>query len=415
MDILIISPFFPLPIKSGGHTRVFNLIKHLSSRHNIDLLSLIREDEKRCIPDLMDLCRDIVTVNVDECIGARSGCTIRGNDLRRIVVRLLSLMKGTPLDVSGFYFQEMQGKLDAILKSRHYNVVQVELTRMAQYLHSSFYDRYPACKVIVDYDLDFVPLQRRYNCTRRPISKFIRYIDYRLHRFYALTTWPSFDRLVVMSQIDEKKVLDLLPRISTYVVPNGVDLNYFTPIPRNGGDNNLLFIGGTDHYPNIDALTYFLTHIFSGLKAQMSNLILTVIGSGWEKYEAQLHGDEAVRFTGYVEDIRPYASGQCIMIAPIRIGGGTRLKILEAMAMGVPVVSTSVGCEGIKAESGKHLMVADTPEEFVNAVVDIYLDEPLCHGLIENAYTLVRENYGWDKLALEMESVYHAEDSVASL
>ena len=317
------------------------------------------------------------------------------------------MLKGVPLDVSGFYFPEMELCLQNMLMQKSYDIVQVELTRMAQYFGKSFYCEKSFLKILVEYDLDFFPLKRRFSCAKNVLEKIFWYGTYRIHRTFSLKMWPLFDHMIVMSEVDRKKVKSLLPDLSTTVVPNGVDLSYFRKVSRKGERKKLLFIGGSLHYPNVDGLGYFFREIFPRLRELMMNEIeLIIIGEGWENYREWVYAHDGVHCPGFVDDVRPFAEGQSLMIVPIRIGGGTRLKILEAMAMGIPVVSTPVGCEGLKVEEERELLIANTADEFTKGIMDVFTHENLCNQLIDNGRKFVESNYGWEKLALEMESVY---------
>lgn len=404
VNILIISPFFPLPLESGGHTRLFNLIKHLSRRHTVDLVSYITGKQHACITQLDEFCRNIVCVRVDELV--RNHRTIIGsNDFRRLWLRFRMLVRGIPPEASAFYFAEMRNTLNDILASNDYDIVQVEYPRMALHLGRSFYENPRILKVLVDYDLSFIAHLRRYQNEKSLFSKIARYMDYKLNRSFALATWKLFDHLITMSQVDCDKVREMLPELSVHVVPNCVDLDYFRPIPREATEMRLLLLGGTGHFPNIDAFSYFTKEIYPRVTASQKNIKLSVIGAGWEHIRETCN-DPSITFAGFVEDIRSFITGSVVLLVPIRIGGGTRLKILEAMAMGIPVVSTSVGCEGIAVEHGIHLLLADKPEDFAQRIIDLHSDPELCRRLTDNARELVTQGYGWEAAALRMEKVY---------
>ncbi|GAX59188.1 glycosyl transferase, group 1 [Candidatus Scalindua japonica] len=310
------------------------------------------------------------------------------------------------MEISGFYYLEMQKKLINLLKNNNYNIVQVELPKMAQNFDKSFYKENRSLKILVDYDISFIPYLRNYHCEKKKFLKLKKYIDYRMHRFFALKTWNQFDRLVVMSEVDRRKVNDILPELSVHVIPNGVDLASFRPFPKEEGDNRLLFLGGAGHFPNVDALFYFLKEIFPEIKKRIKKFSVVVIGDCWNRYSDQLPHDASIEFTGFVKDIRQYINDSTVLITPIRIGGGTRLKIVEAMALKVPVVSTSVGCEGFSVEDGQHILLADKPDDFAIKVQEVFSNKQLYNTLTENAYKLVKENYGWDKLVLKLEDIY---------
>lgn len=404
MNVLIVSPFFPLPLESGGHTRLFNLTKHLSRRHTVDLVSYIAGSQTECITQLEEFCRNVVCVNVDDLVGNRKNI-IGSNNFRRLLLRFGLLLRAVPLEASAFYFAKMRNKLNDILASNDYDVVQVEYPRMALHFGRSFYENHRALKVIVDYDLSFIPHLRRYQNERSLFPRIARYVDYKLNRSFALATWKLFDHLVTMSQVDREKVHEMLPELSIQVVPNCVDVDYFRPIPREATEMRLILLGGTGHFPNVDAFSYFTKEIYPRVKASQKDVKLTVIGAGWEQISEKCD-DPSITFAGFVEDIRSFITGSAVLLVPIRIGGGTRLKILEAMAMGIPVISTSVGCEGIAAEHGIHVLLADTPEDFAQKIVDLNSDAELCRTLMENARELVTQRYGWEAAALRMEKVY---------
>ena len=231
-----------------------------------------------------------------------------------------------------------------------------------------------------------------------------------MNRSYALKAWGSFDKLVVMSEVDRSKVGRCLPGHCVEVVPNGVDLDCFGPMERDSEQKRLVFLGGAGHYANVDGLEYFIKEIFGRIRSEIPDLRLHVIGQGWETCSGKSDCGSAVEFTGFVEDLRECFAGMSVLVTPIRIGGGTRLKILEAMALGVPVVSTSIGCEGIAVEDGRHILVADSAICFAEKVLQVFGDAKLRKQLTEEAYALVKERYGWETIVRKMETVY--EDGV---
>lgn len=404
--ILILAPIFPLPLRSGGHTRLFNMIKHLGVGNEIDFISPVTGEEHKYIGQLQKYCRAVVGINIDNyLLGGKRGL-FRGNRIGRILWRLGRLAAGVPLEVSAFYYRALERRLSELLAEGDYDVVQVEYPRMGQYFSRRFLKDNGVLKIMVDYDLTFMPHWRRYQCEKRPLARLVRYIDYRMNRSYALKAWGSFDKLVVMSEVDRAKVEKFLPGHCVEVVPNGVDLECFGPMKKEGEPKRLVFLGGAGHYANVDGLEYFLKEIFGRIRREISDLRLRVIGEGWERFSAESGCGSAVEFTGFVEDLREYLAGTSVLVTPIRIGGGTRLKILEAMALGVPVVSTSIGCEGIAVEDGRHILVADKAIDFAEKVVQVFGDPQLREQLRQEAYKLVKERYGWETIARKMESVY---------
>jgi polysaccharide biosynthesis protein PslH len=400
--ILIIAPFFPLPLESGGHTRLFCLIKRLSRRHTIDFASPVTRRHEGHIAELRKYCRHIVSVNID-------GLVERTDKLRwaaRTVRRLLMLAAGIPMEASGFYFASLRRKIDQLLAAEKYDIVQVEYPRMALHLRRAFFADHPCTKVMVDYDLTYVTPWRQYMNAKGPLRRLWHYADYRLQKAFASSIWRRFDHLVVMSDIDRAKALGLVPEQDIRVVPNGVDLDEFRLVRRGHTNPRLVMLGGAGHWANVDGYHYFVKDVLPMVKQRLEDVSLHVVGAGWDSFSKQDGLDPAVRFEGFVGDLSGFMAGTTILVVPIRVGGGTRLKVLEAMAMGVPVISTSVGCEGIDAADRVHFMRADTAGEFAACINEVLTDTILCSKLIANARALVEAKYGWDSLAQAMGDVY---------
>jgi glycosyltransferase involved in cell wall biosynthesis len=184
------------------------------------------------------------------------------------------------------------------------------------------------------------------------------------------------------------------------VIPTGVDVDYFQPMLVEELANSLVFTGSMDWLPNEDAILYFVDAILPLIKQQLPAVSLEVVGrSPSRKLQALAETEKSVRLTGWVEDIRPFVARGAACIVPLRIGGGTRLKIFEAMAMKKAVISTSVGAEGLPVSSGENILLADTPNDFADSVVSLLRDPSRRQRLGTAARTLVQENYSWPRVA----------------
>jgi glycosyltransferase involved in cell wall biosynthesis len=184
------------------------------------------------------------------------------------------------------------------------------------------------------------------------------------------------------------------------VINTGVDVDYFQPIPVEETPNSLVFTGSMDWLPNEDAILYFVDAIFPLIKRQCPEVSLEVVGrSPSRKLQALAEKEKGLRLTGWVEDIRPFVARGSLCIVPLRIGGGTRLKIFEAMAMSKAVVSTTIGAEGLPVQAGENILLADTPKDFAAAVLSLLRDPIQRNRLGSAARTLVQEKYSWTKVA----------------
>jgi glycosyltransferase involved in cell wall biosynthesis len=193
------------------------------------------------------------------------------------------------------------------------------------------------------------------------------------------------------------------------VIPTGVDVDYFRPMPVEETANSLVFTGSMDWLPNEDAILYFVDAILPLIKQQCPEVSLEVVGrSPSRKLQALSEAEKSIRLTGWVDDIRPFVARGSVCIVPLRIGGGTRLKIFEAMAMNKAVVSTSVGAEGLPVRPGENILLADAPQDFADSVVSLLRDPNQRRRLGTAARALVHESYGWPRVAESFARTLHS-------
>jgi glycosyltransferase involved in cell wall biosynthesis len=207
------------------------------------------------------------------------------------------------------------------------------------------------------------------------------------------------DRVLTVSESDRDAFRPFVDPAKLTVIPTGVDVDYFQPIPGKESPSCLVFTGSMDWLPNEDAILFFVDAILPLIKQQCPDASLEVVGrSPSRKLQALAQTEKSLHLTGWVDDIRPFVARGAVCIVPLRIGGGTRLKIFEAMAMNKAVISTSVGAEGLPVCSGKNILLADTPSAFADSVISLLRDSNQRHRLGSAARVLVQENYSWSKI-----------------
>jgi glycosyltransferase involved in cell wall biosynthesis len=211
---------------------------------------------------------------------------------------------------------------------------------------------------------------------------------------------------VAMSEADKAALHQVQPNAPITIIPNGVDLATYgsykgQPIPY-----DLVFTGKMDFRPNIDAVLWFCQHVLPVIQAQRPETTFAIVGQRPHPRLDILRSIEGITITGYVDEVRPYIAGATVYVAPLRVGGGTRLKLMEAMAMGKAIVSTTVGAEGFPVTNGNELILADTPEQFVRAVVTLLEDPARREALGQRGKNLAYSYYGWDALVPKLEALY---------
>jgi glycosyltransferase involved in cell wall biosynthesis len=255
-----------------------------------------------------------------------------------------------------------------------------------------------------------------HNVEHDSLSRVARTSPSRVRRLYSAalarrlvddeaTCAGGCDALLCVSERDRQLFAAMVPGTPTRLMPNGVDPGFFSPGGADRLPASMVFTGTMNYPPNDTGIRWFVEQILPLIAAGVPGTRLTIVGAGPSR-AVQRSATERVRITGYVEDVRPFLERAEVCVVPILAGGGTRLKILEAMAMGTPVVSTSVGCEGLDLRDGEHLLVADGPGEFARAVLRLFREPGLCSDLALRARETVRERFGWERVGSELRAVY---------
>jgi polysaccharide biosynthesis protein PslH len=224
---------------------------------------------------------------------------------------------------------------------------------------------------------------------------------------------PRFDLNVMTSQVDEKRLRALAPSAAATVIPNGVDVDYFRPrSPESIAPDRLLFLGPTYMFPNRDAVDFFLSQAWSLVRQSCPQTTLHLVGKNSVEEKARFESYPDVVCNGHVPDVRPYLAEAAVSIVPIRVGGGTRLKILDAWSMGKAVVSTSVGCEGLATVDGANILIRDNAEDFAAGVIQLLRDSELRERIGREARKTVERYYAWSVVGARLTGLY--EDLIAT-
>lgn len=381
MRILFLSTWFPYPLNQGSKMRGYHLLKALAEKHEVALVSFEDADLRpEWREQIHSLCPVVETLPRKPFQASR-------------VKSLLGWFSPKPSAVTAIRSPEMSALVRRIAESWSPECV-VALT----FVTAPYALEIPGVVRVVDIDnvmarmlYELIPL------AGNAIERFRRWLAYRKFLAYEKSLYPRFDRALVVTENDRQDAQDWfgMGREQLVVVPNGVDIGAYDPQGCRPEAGALVFNGALTYSANYDAMAYFTSEIFPEVVRQYPAATLRITGSTAGVDLSELTADGRVQFTGYLDDIRPVVAQSWACVVPLRIGGGTRLKILEAMALRTPVVSTSKGAEGLGAQDGVHLLIADEPHAFAEQVVRLLNSSDLREYLAQNARQLVEEKFRW--------------------
>lgn len=394
MRILSITDGLPYPAVSGGQLRVYNLLRRVAQRHEVWLASLTGEaDDSAIIAHLRQFCRGVVTADVRRLHPAGH------------LPRLLGYgMTGKPLELSFLHSKELLWKIQQLALHVGFDILEIEQQHMALY-REAFLPGSSTKTLLTFVDLAFVQSKRISRIERRLDRKLRARLNSLMMRRWEPRYAQKFDRCITMSEADRRLLIAKNPLLSVEVISNGVDTLAYQRLPPSPGDPVLLFVGRMDYPPCADAMLYFHGQVLPLIRKAIPAVELWIVGTDPPRQVRQLEGDH-VHVTGRVDDVRPYYERASVCVVPLRAGSGTRLKILEAMALGRPVVTTSLGAEGLEVIPGQHLMIVDGPEGFAARTLSLLNDRGLQEHLATNARQLVASHYDWDIAAGRLMHVF---------
>jgi glycosyltransferase involved in cell wall biosynthesis len=356
MRLLFLVPSFPSPPRAGHELIAYQHIKYLAQRHSVDLLSFDVDDKKLDIEKLYPYCHAIDTVHIQPW--------------RRRFNECLGLATGASLHAAAFKSSKMSDLIWRRVSDNKYDVIIFQTTLMSQYLPQSF----QGATVLNMIDPLVVNLERSLVWNPWFIRPWMRFKIMRLKR-YELSYAKRFNRVVLVNRADILDYQAFLTGARFDWVPHTVDVGFLVPKQTPRRDGAIVISGIMDHAPNVDAVEYFCRDIFPLVRRELPYATLSIVGSRPTAAVRKWASFGQINVTGSVLDIRPYLNEAMVSVCPVRLRVGTQTKILEAMATGTPVVTTSAGNYGVGGISGEHLYVADNPSEFAKRVVELLRGE----------------------------------------
>ncbi|HEY4104157.1 MAG TPA: glycosyltransferase family 4 protein [Polyangiaceae bacterium] len=399
MKILFVTPFLPSPPRFGGQRRLDGLMRGLSHNHDVSVLSFNRTDEweHSSLEATRGYCREVVTLSNLDLTVTREKRALQAKSL---------------LSLHSFEFllaarrQDFQKKFEQMLSETKYDVVQVEFAQMAAFEFPEHRSDGPVF-VLDEHNIEFDILRR----TARAKGELSRHLYNRLNwRKLAReerSAWRRFDAVTLTSRRDEEIILSEYPTARTAVVPNGVDVAEFSVSSGPVEPEMLLFFGACNYHPNHDGIVHFIDDIFPKIRARHPNARFCIMGPGARQSVLDRAGN-GVEVLGMVDEVGPYIERAAAVVVPLRLGGGTRLKIVEALSKGKPVISTTLGAEGIDVVHAEHLLLADEPEDFAKQVGRVLSDRELGERLGRAGRQLMEDKYSWRSIVAGLERFYEA-------
>ena len=377
LNILVLSAYPPALGLHGGAVRMYYNLKFLASRHRVTLLSFVEHERER------------------ELLGKLKPLGIAVRSVRRLPSPPRSLWMPQPPEHYEFSSPEMAAEVRQVTKSQRFDVIQAEYFQMAQHVPRNASPH----KILTLHEVEYANEAEALRKAGRPWRKLGKFYDWMVQLNYEVRSCARFDAIVCMTDEDSRLLAEFVPPEKLRTIHIGVDSRFFDGGRRSndaGRNRRMLFVGNYRHRPNRESVHYFVDRILPAIHRQVPDAEFWIVGGNAEMLDSKrLSNCPGVHLEGYVEDIRPLYRGCAVFVAPIISGNGMRVKLLEAMSMGMAVITSPRGAQGFQARGGEHLVIADSAEAFVSNTVQLLQDKDRCADLGARARDLIRQRYDW--------------------
>ncbi|MBM3677112.1 MAG: glycosyltransferase [Actinobacteria bacterium] len=392
MRILVVASTLPYPPVSGFRIRVFQLVQFLARRHHLSIVAFGGEGDAAKIAALSQVCSDVRVVP-----------GLEASRRAKRIGQLLSILRPTSYQRTSLYAPQMQQALDELCAGEPFDVIQVESSHLAAPYRFDSRSRL----VVAEHDIVYELLHRMFKTERSLFRRLYNWREYAKFKGEEIELWRRASAVVATSLREVPIVEAAAPGTRVHSAANGVDVDYFCPSDAVPEPHSVVMTGLLSTRPNIDAVTWFVGEVMPRLLAVHPDTVFYAVG-GEPADEVRSLASSKVVVTGAVDDVRPYVYRSAVFVVPMRMGGGTRLKVMEALAMRKPLVSTSLGCEGIDVVEGADLLVADDAAGFADAVLRLFEDRELGARLAAHGHEVVRATYRWETIADGLEAFYES-------
>lgn len=391
MKLLWVKTDFLHPPSRGGRIRTLETLKRLKARHEVHYVAYHDGSEPEALERSHEYCS--FAYPVPHRIPSRRSLVFLGQALGNLASTL-------PFAVSRYVSGAMRQQIARLRRQHRFDAVVCDFLAPAP--------NFPSLEdcILFQHNVETMIWQRHAAHAPGPLQR--AYFQLQARRMFACErkACQQARRIIAVSESDAQWMRQHFGATRIDVIPTGVDVDYFARPPAVLPVADLAFVGSMDWMPNIDGMEYFVQQILPLIRARRPACRLVIVGRNPSpSIRALAERDPQIQVTGTVADVRPYLWGSKVSIVPLRIGGGTRLKIYEALAAGTPVVSTQVGAEGLEVTDGEHIRLADSPEEFAAACLELLENPALAQSLATRGRQLVCSRFSWDYVASEFEAI----------
>jgi len=383
MRLLFVTPYVPYPPSFGGSIRIYNLARELACRNEVSILAFAETDGMGDPKGLKPFCREVICVPRD----------VSAKRWRQFA----SIFSKRSFQITFHYNVCMQKAIEDTVSRLNIEAIIVEFSQMTGFSFPK-----GIALILDEHNVEYDLLARMAE-KGSPVRKLFNRLEVQKFRKEELRAVRDATLTLVTSRRDRELLERDVPGLNAAVVTNGVDVAYFSrpEVPRK--PNTAVFVGATHYYPNEDGVLFFLNEVLDRILLEMPDFRFVVVGGNPPpSLTGAVSGN--VEVTGFVDDVRPYMWQASVFVVPLRMGGGTRFKVVEALAAETPVVSTRLGSEGIPVTSGKEVMLADEPAAFADAVLAILRDENLSRHLSTNGLAFVKKHFDWSVVGRGLEA-----------
>lgn len=386
MNILIITPRIPYPPYRGDKLKIFNISRILAKNNSVHILTFYRNNKDReLIKPIEELGIKVILVKL----------TLIGS----FINALLAMFQQIPFQVAWYKSKKMQNKIDQYLSSENFDVIYYHLIRTAQFLTSQINSRH--LNVIDFTDAVSLYLSRMLEQEKNFLKRlFIRAELKRINKYENIV--EKFDTLFICSEVDKKFLIDKGIKQDIEILNNGIDTDYFYSAPQDFDNKRIIFTGNMPYYANVDAVLYFAKDILPLVLKKDPEVKFYIVGQKPSQSIKRLSSKNIV-VTGYVKDIKAEYLKSAVNVAPMRFGAGTLNKVLESIALGVPVIATSISILGLPKELRKFVFIADSPEQFADTVLEIINDNSIRSELMNEGKKIISKMLSWNNIVGDFE------------